>query len=117
MTSPALKERRLQAAVRDQKIKLYLMTAGEPCADIAQGVGATLAIMAYAGAHDPKVGRTNPLVGIAEEGLATCHQLVASNCWNPEFAAPLDRALDAAKKLNGLVRNKYVLAACNEIFT
>lgn len=117
MNSLTPKERRLQAAVRDQKIKLYLMAPGEPCADIATGVGVTLAVMAHAGAHDPEVGRNNPLVDVVETGLAICHQLIASDYWNPEFTGPLDRALDAARKLNSLVRSKYVLAACNKILT
>jgi hypothetical protein len=110
----AIMKKKLADAILLQKTKLYLTERGESIEDVLIGIAMTLSMLAYSAKLDPKVGSQAPLARVVEGGLSACKQCIEHG-WDPVQARPIDIALDAATKLNNLVRDKYVLRAYLEL--
>ena len=76
----AIAKQALSKALRDQKIKLYMMDDGESCADICEGIGMTLGVIGYA-SELAGLGDT-PENKILRGGLSACTQLLKADKWD-----------------------------------
>lgn len=93
----AVARQKLHAALVDQKIRLYLLEAGEPCAEFMEGLGLTLVTIGIA-CEKQKI--TNPSVSVLRGGLSACQQLMLADRYDPTQTVAIDLALQAAESLN-----------------
>ncbi len=111
----AVAHKKLAEAILDQKIKLYIMEAGEECADVMEGIGMTLAVIGYASEIDPAIGGDSPVVRVLRGGLSACQQMIHRDFWDIRQAPAIEVALDAAESLNRRVKSEYVNVAYNKL--
>jgi hypothetical protein len=93
----AVARQKLRAALVDQKIKLYLLDAGETCAEFMEGLGMTMVTIGIA-CEIQKVD--NPDTSALKAGLLACQRLMELDSFNPMQATAIDVALTAAEELN-----------------
>lgn len=100
----AVARAKLRAALVDQKIRLYLMSPGEPCADLMQGLGSTLSLVGFAAELSGL--RDDHRLKILRGGLSACRQLFDSGRYDPLQTVAIAGALDAAEQLNRKINPK-----------
>lgn len=111
----AVARAKLNESILDAKLKLYLMSKGDPCADFLMGVGQILGVVGYACELDPKQGRDVPALRVLRGGLSACQQLVDTDKWDPLQTVAIEAAIDAAAALNEVVNGRYVAKAWQQI--
>lgn len=104
----AVARKKLASAALNQKIRLYLMEDGEPCASEMEVIGKTLAVVGYASELDPKIGGEDVRVRVLRGGLSACKQLMIADKWDSGQVVSIDKALDAALELNEKVGSNFV---------
>jgi hypothetical protein len=102
----AVAKQALAKALRDQKIRLYLMDEGEACAEMCEGVGMTLAVVGYA-SELAGLGET-PQNKVLRGGLSACQQMLHSGKWVKLNTVAVVNALDAAEALNHQIKADYI---------
>lgn len=108
MVARAYAQEKLNLALVDQKIKLYMTEKGEDCAELMTGLGMTLAVVGLAAETDPAIGPDDTLVRVLRGGLSACQQLLNSSGHDPLHNIAISQALDAAEKLNTRVKARYI---------
>lgn len=102
----AIAKAKLHSAILDQQLRIYLMEDGEPCAELCEGVGMTLAVVGYA-SELSGLGDT-PQNRVLRGGLSACQQMLLADKWNGTNATAVSNALDAAEQLNRQVRPDFI---------
>ena len=105
----------LHDALRDQKIKLYLMDEGEECYEICEGIGMTLAVIGAASEMDKKIGPHSSSVKILRGGLSACQQMMHTGKWQKLNTVAIATALDAAEILNKQVKPDLINKAWHQL--
>ena len=111
----AVARNNLAAAVTKQKIRLYMMEDGEPCADDMEVIGKTLAVVGYASELDEKIGGDDLRVRVLRGGLSACKQLMIADKWDSAQVRAIDVALDAAMELNAKVNSDCINKAVHDL--
>jgi hypothetical protein len=110
----AVARKALQEAITTRKIELYMMSAGDPCEDVCARIGFTLSVIAAAAQRDPKVGEDDPRVRILRGAISACVQMADADKYETTNTVALDRALDLAVELNGVVDPALMNQVFNE---
>lgn len=107
----AVAREKLEKAVLELKIRIFMMQRGEECSEVLEILGRSLGMVGYACELDPSVGKDDPRARIVRGGLSACSQMIASGGWDPAQAVALERALDEAQVLNSVVDPKFMTMA------
>lgn len=107
----ALAQKTLSNALVVHKIRLYMMTEGEPCSDYLDGIALMLATIGVASELDPKIGGDDVGVRILRGGMSACKAMLLTDKWDPTQAVSIERALDEAEALNKRVHPKFIAQA------
>lgn len=99
----AVAKAKLKSALVDQRIALYMMDQGAECADLTQGLAATLCLVGYAAQIDPKIGGEDSRVRIVRGGISALNRLTTTNSFDKKQTVAIDHALSAAEELNNLI--------------
>lgn len=109
----AIARTKLKHAIRNQKIRMYLMDEGELCEDICTGVGMTLALIGYAAELDGLVDSLDHKV--LRGGLSACQQMVKTGRWEKINTVAIVQALDAAEALRTRIKPDSINRAWHEL--
>jgi len=91
----------LHNQLTDLRLQLYLKAKGDPCADLANGLGACMSVVCAACMLDHKnIDMDEPLVRVLRGGISTCTQLATTDSYDPTCAVAIDMALQATEELN-----------------
>lgn len=109
----AIARTKLKHAIRNQKIKMYLMDDGEACEEFCVGVGMTLALIGYAAELD----RFNdtPEHRVLRGGLSACQQMAKTGRWEKINTTSIVQALDAAEVLRTQIKPDSINRAWHEL--
>ena len=99
----AIARAKLKQALLDQKIQLYLLEDGAPCASICFMIGQMLSALIEAAEIDRRVGTDNPEVRIMRGAISACEQMIQTDKFSRMNIVALERGLDAAFELNARV--------------
>jgi hypothetical protein len=97
----AVAQVKLREALRAQKIRLYMMEHGEDCGELMDGLGSTMALVDCAATIQ---GIQGVDTSILNGGLSACRQLARSGSYDPLQTVAIAGALDAAERLNRLIK-------------
>ena len=104
----AVAQAKLRSAITNQKICLYLMTNGEHCQGMMEGLSLTLATIGYA-ATLQRIESTD--LSILKGGMSACQQLHAIGAYDPLQTVAIANALDAAERINRTITADNINAA------
>lgn len=90
----------LRQALLDQKIQLYLMQEGAPCASECFMIAQLLSVMIEAAGLDKKVGTDNPEVRVMRGAVSACEQMIEKDKFARMNIVALEQGLEAAYALN-----------------
>jgi len=111
----AVARAKLHSTLTTQKIALYLMDPGSPCAELMDGLGQTLAIIGYAHEWEHRSDSSEvihcPEIRILRGGLSACRQMEATDWYDPMNTVAISNALDAAESLNKKLKPESVQQA------
>lgn len=93
----------LKQALLDQKIQLYLLAEGAPCAGICFMIAQMLSALIEAAELDKKVGTDNVDVRVMRGAISACEQMIETDRFARINIVALEKGLDAAYALNMLV--------------
>ena len=93
----------LRAWALRERIRVYLLEAGEPCAASVEDVAVKFAIVGQAAELDPKISKSDSRLVKIREGIPTLQGLIYSDSWTPEAAPKLDEAIEATLSLRQTV--------------
>lgn len=93
----AVARQQLREELLEQKIKLYVMSNGDACAELMEGLGLTLTTIGVACALQKL---DSPQVRVLRGGLSACQQLMLADSYDPMQATAITAALTAAEELN-----------------
>lgn len=90
----------LKQALLDQKIQLYLLEDGAPCASICFMIAQMLSALIEAAELDKKVGTDNVDVRVMRGAISACEQMIETDRFARMNIVALEQGLDAAFALN-----------------
>jgi hypothetical protein len=94
---------RLRSALINQKIAIYMAAKGEDCSDLMEGLHLTLAVIGFAHEWQHRKGteadRSTPDIRVLRGGLSACASMIGRG-YDPINTVAIDRALDAAERIN-----------------
>ncbi len=90
----------LKQALLDQKIQLYLLEEGAPCAGICFMIAQMLSALIEAAELDKKVGTDNVDVRVMRGAISACEQMIETDRFARINIVALEKGLDAAFALN-----------------
>ena len=93
----AVARQKLREELLEQKIKLYVTSKGDACAEFMEGLGLTLTTIGVACALQKL---DSPQISVLRGGLSACQQLMLANAYDPLQTVAIDAALTAAEELN-----------------
>lgn len=96
----AIARAKLQQALRDQKIQLYMLDEGAPCAEICVMIAQMLSALIEAAGLDKSVGTDNVDVRVMRGAISACEQMIEKDRFSRINIVALDKGLDAAYALN-----------------
>lgn len=96
----AIAREKLKQALTAQKIQLYLLEDGAPCAGICVMIAQMLSALIEAAELDKTVGTDNSDVRIMRGAISACEQMIESDRFSRMNIVALDQGLDAAFALN-----------------
>lgn len=99
----AIARNSLKNAITDQKIQLYLMEDGVPCADVCVMIAQMLSVLIEAAALDKNVGLDNAHVRVMRGAISACEQMIETDKFVRMNIVALEQGLDAAYALNAKV--------------
>jgi hypothetical protein len=103
----------LKQAILDQKIQLYLLEEGAPCANECIMIAQMLAALVEAAELDKTVGKDDVDVRIMRGALSACEQMIAADKFARINVTSLDKGLDAAFAVNMRVSPEAFTRAWN----
>ena len=112
---PKNRDKRITGAVLDQKIALYEMEDGEPCARLLQGIGLSLLLIHDAAYLDHSIDFDSGPVQRLRGGLEACEQLIPLDAFQRSHTATIAKAIDAAVELNDRIADHHVKAAARAL--
>lgn len=101
----AVARERLKNAIRDQKIALYMLTQGEPCADLLAGLSGTMTVVLNAAYMDHIDG---PEIGILKGGLNACIQVMMADSYDTTQTIAIEQGLEKALALAKKVKPESI---------
>lgn len=99
----AIARAKLKQALLDQKIQLYLLDDGAPCASICIMIAQMLSALIEAADIDKSVGTDNAEVRVMRGAISACEQMIDKDKFSRLNIVALERGLDAAFELNARV--------------
>jgi len=96
----AIARKRLQTALTDQKIQLYMLEEGAECTMMCFMIAQMLSALVDAAELDKTVGADNPEVRVMRGAISACEQMMETNRFARINIVALDKGLDAAFALN-----------------
>lgn len=99
----AVARAKLKQALLDQKIQLYLLEDGAPCASVCFMIAQMLSALIEAAELDKGVGTDNSDVRIMRGAISACEQMIDADRFSRINIVSLERGLDAAFALNARV--------------
>lgn len=93
----------LQQALRDQKIQLYMLDEGAPCAGICVIIAQMLSALIEAAELDKSVGTDSVDVRVMRGAISACEQMSETDRFSRINIVALEQGLDAAYALNARV--------------
>lgn len=96
----AMARAQLRQAILDQKIQLYLLEEGAPCAVICYMIAQMLSVMIEAAELDKSVGTDNPEVRVMRGAVSACEQMIEKDKFARLNIVALEQGLEAAYALN-----------------
>jgi hypothetical protein len=108
----------LESALRDQKIALYLLDEGEPCAALAEGIHGVLLVIRLAADYTAASGRgqiNRKKLQTLRAGLRALGPVLETGLWTKSLAPVVADALDAAKSLNHHIPNRWMAEAWKKL--
>lgn len=107
---------RLDSALRDQKIALYMLDEAEPCGQLAEGIYTTLLVIRLAAYLTIARGRgqiNRKKLHTLRAGIHALAQVLETGLWAKELAPAVADALDAARSLNNHIPTARLEEAWN----
>lgn len=101
--------------ITTELIRLYLLPAGAPCAELLEGIGLSFQAIAFAALHDG-VPTTRSEMKILRGAISACNAMIAVDRWNPVQAPALDAAFSASERLSASLSEKAVARAIKQVF-
>jgi len=98
----------LKRAIVDQKLAIYLLASGEPCAELLSGLSATMAVVLNAAYLDHIDG---PDVSILKGGLNACLQVMLVDSYDPAQTTAITQGLDKALSLAAKIKPESINSA------
>ncbi len=95
----ALAMQKLRSLLTTEKIRIYLMERGEPCADRMEALGHVLGTIGVAAVYGG-MPRDDHRLRIIMGAISAMNQMIQSDSWDPINAPSIDRAIDCAEELN-----------------
>lgn len=111
----AVAQAKLRSVITNSKIKLYMMSKGDECAELMEAIGYALSVIGYASDIDPAIGHDDVRVRVLRGGLSACQQMLLSDSYDPINTVAIDVALDAAEELNRKVKPEFANRAVLEL--
>lgn len=96
----AVARAKLRQALLDQKIQLYLLEEGAPCAVVCFMISQMLSVMIEAAQLDKSVGTDNPEVRVMRGAVSACEQMIEKDKFARINLVALEQGLEAAYALN-----------------
>ena len=96
----AMARAHLRQALLDQKIQLYLLEEGAPCAAICSMIAQMLSVMIEAAGLDKSVGTDSPEVRVMRGAVSACEQMIEKDKFARLNIVALEQGLEAAYALN-----------------
>jgi hypothetical protein len=93
----------LRQAIVDQKIQLYLLEDGAPCAEICFMIAQMLSVLIEAAALDKTVGTDHADVRVMRGAISACDQMIQTDRFSRMNIVALEKGLDAAYAMNARV--------------
>ena len=101
--------------INTELIRLYLLPAGAPCAELLEGIGLSFQAIAFAALHDG-VATTRSEMKILRGAISACNAMIVSDRWNTIQAPALDAAFSASERLSASLSEKSVARAIKQVF-
>ena len=95
----ALAMQKLRSLLTTEKIRVYVMERGEPCADRMEALGHVLGTVAVAAVYGG-LPRDDHRLRVIMGAISAMNQMIQSDSGDPINAASIDRAIDCAEELN-----------------
>lgn len=95
---------KLNRAILDQKIELYLLQDGAECIGVCTPIALIFTALVNAAVEDPNVDNDSYEVRILRGAISACDQMIANNSYRQVNTTTLDVALDCAAELNRKVK-------------
>lgn len=108
----AVARERLRKALLDQKIALYLLKDGEPCADLLGGVAGTMQVVQLACQLE---GSAGPALGVLKGGLNACVQVMLADAYDTTQTTAIVQGLEKAQLLAAQVKPSSINQAWQEM--
>lgn len=99
----AIARKILQQALVDQKIQLYLLQDGDPCAGMCFMIGQMLSVLVEAAALDKTIDPDDPDVRVMRGAISACEQMIETDKFLRINIVALEKGLDAAYAMNARV--------------
>jgi hypothetical protein len=96
----AIARAKLKQALLDQKIQLYLLGDGAPCAGVCVMIAQMLSALIEAAELDKTVGTDNVDVRVMRGAISACEQMIETDRFARINIVALEKGLDAAFALN-----------------
>jgi hypothetical protein len=96
----AVARQRLEKAITDQKIALYMLEQGERCADLLSGLAGTMTVVLEACYLE---GIVNTETSVLKGGLNACLQVMMADSFDKNQTLAISFGLDRALELAGKV--------------
>ena len=112
----AIIKQELTSQILNHKIRLYMLDAGEPCAQLMEATGVSIGMVGYAAeveAAQPGSAftRDNPKLRVLRGGLSACQQMLLADRWDPLQATSIAMGIDAAVELVPLISPQSLATA------
>ena len=108
----AVARAKLHSTLTTQKIALYMMSKGDDCQELMDGLGLTLAVVGYAFEWQHRnrsdADRSTPDIRILRGGLSACRSMTR---YDPINTTAIVLALEAAERINVLLNAESIQRA------
>lgn len=109
----AVARKRLQSVILDAKISIYMRDQAEECSDLLDGIESCLSLIGYAHEWQHRSStedvRNSLDLRILRGGLSACNEM--RGVYNKKDTIALDKALDAAMRLNTKLKPESMMQA------
>lgn len=113
--SKAVARVKLDRQLRSIKLRAFSMADGDDCSALITEIHLMLAVVAMAGAMDPKVGQHDSGVRIIRGGLSACEQMARTKRWASINAVSIEMSVNAAEEIGRSVGSGYLVAAWTKL--